>query len=80
MEKLAKSMFCVALVVLLCDLSCDGAGVRRLTRRRKVLPTSGLSSPSRSRKIITPCFKVSETLTNKKLLILRNLVSYFEIS
>ena len=76
-----KSMFCVALIVLLCDLSCDGAGVRRLTRRRKVLPTSGLSSPSRSKKMVAenhPVFRFRKLL-QIKLLILRHLASYFEI-
>ena len=40
-HSMAGILVLVVLGILLSDQGCDGAGVRRLTRRRKVLPASG---------------------------------------
>ena len=40
-HSMAMILVLVVLGTLLSDQGCDGAGVRRLTRRRKVLPGSG---------------------------------------
>ena len=40
-QSMARILVLVVLGTLLTDQGCDGAGVRRLTRRRKVLPASG---------------------------------------
>ena len=42
---MARILVLVVLGTLLSDQGCDGAGVRRLTRRRKVLPGSGKTPP-----------------------------------
>ena len=42
---MARILVLVVLGTLLSDQGCDGAGVRRLTRRRKVLPGSGIKDP-----------------------------------
>ena len=42
---MARILVLVVLGTLLSDQGCDGAGVRRLTRRRKVLPGSGETPP-----------------------------------
>ena len=44
-QSLARILVLVVLGTLLSDQGCDGAGVRRLTRRRKVLPGSGIKDP-----------------------------------
>ena len=44
-SSMARILVLVVLVTLLSDQGCDGVGVRRLTRRRKVLPASGYNSP-----------------------------------
>ena len=40
-HSMAGILVLVVVGTLLSDQGCDGAGVRRLTRRRKVLPASG---------------------------------------